>query len=61
MRGSVHNPTKYFQLEPAEDQVSREQGNGDGLTHCGDRVYSIVNAAEVSSFLTLDGTDQLVL
>lgn len=57
----MHNPTKYFQLEPAEDQVSREQGNGDGLTHCGDRVYSIVNAAEVSSFLTLDGTDQLVL
>ena len=41
-------------IGPVYDSVSRINGNQDGLSFCGPRVYRIINAENFSSFLTID-------
>ena len=43
---------------PVEDSVSRESGNLDGVSHCGQRAFRIVDDSLVKSFITLDSETQ---
>ena len=45
------------EMGPVLDTVSQINGNKDGLTFCGDRVYRVVDNTAVSSFLTLSNDD----
>ena len=41
-------------IGPVEDNLSRESGNADGVSHCGQRAFRIVDDSQVQSFVTLD-------
>ena len=43
---------------PVEDTVSRQKGNLDGVSHCGQRAFRIVDDSLVKSFITLDSEAQ---
>ena len=43
---------------PVEDTVSRQKGNLDGVSHCGQRAFQIVDDSLVKSFITLDSEAQ---
>ena len=40
----------------AQDTVSLQEGNKDGLTHCGDREFSLVRDPNQPNFVTFDQT-----
>ena len=54
---TVKGKTIVEQMGPVKDTVSQINGNKDGLTFCGDRVYRVVDNSVVSSFLTLSDDD----
>ena len=41
-------------LGPVEDSVSRQSGNNDGLTFCGDRNFKIIDQQLLPDFITFD-------
>ena len=43
-----------YSVAPVEDTVSRINGEQDGLSFCGPRIYRLIDAESVSSFLTID-------
>ena len=43
---------------PVEDTVSRQKGNLDGVSHCGQRAFRIVDDSLVKSFITVDSEAQ---
>ena len=52
-KANVLGDTVLIQLGPVEDTLSRQSGNKDGLSFCGERAYRIVSGP---SFITL-GSD----
>jgi hypothetical protein len=56
---NVLGETGTVALGPVEDSVSRQSGNTDGLTFCGERAYKIVSGP---AFVTLgDDTKSLTI
>ena len=45
-------------MGPVSDTVSEINGNKDGLTFCGERLYRIIESPTASSFLTLSDAKQ---
>ena len=43
---------------PVEDTVSRQKGNLDGVSHCGQRAFQIVDDSLVKSFVDLNSEAQ---
>ena len=51
---NVRDDAQVIALGPVEDTLSRQSGNQDGLTHCGQRAFRFIDALAVPSFVTLD-------
>ena len=51
---TVKGEPQVVAIGPVQDTVSKINGNQDGLTYCGKRVYRIVDDSSVASFLTID-------
>lgn len=45
-----------IEMGNAQDTVSLQEGNKDGLTHCGDREFSLVQDPSLPNFVTFDQT-----
>ena len=46
-------------IGPVEDSVSQINGDQDGVTYCGNRLYKIIDEATVGNFLSLDSEQQI--
>ena len=54
IQASVLADSTRIELGPVQDTVSRQNGNNDGLTHCGERVFKIVDQGQLPGFITFD-------
>ena len=58
---SVLEDAQIISLGPIQDSVSQINGNKDGMTSCGNRLYRIIDHASVSGFLTIDAANETLV
>jgi hypothetical protein len=43
-----------------KDSTSKEVGNQDGVSNCGDRIYTITTPSQVTDLITYDSSTRIV-